>query len=348
MKKVSIIIPVYNGEKYIKRCINSVVNQTYKNIEIIIIDDGSTDGTGKIIKEINDKRIIIFNIENKGVSHARNYGIDVSTGDYIMFCDADDWIEKDLIENMIQIVKKNEYDVIRFNYYVNKSKKNNYSKGKNIESNKENDTNITKMIEGIIKAKISSYVWLLFIKKEFIVNNKLKFNENIYVMEDKIFFLQCLYKKPKIHIENKAYYHYFSNSESVMHKKDYKRKIKNIIKANSIINNLLNENKENELINYNIALTAYSIERFIFDIYREKGKKEAILAFEDIKDNMETRKIFENCRKENLKIFKGYNVKNIYYLYNCKYNKLFRLYYIQKFKHFIKDKLVKLKNYIKR
>lgn len=347
MKKVSIIIPVYNGEKYIKRCLNSIVNQTYKNIEILIINDGSTDKTVEKLEEINDERIKIFNRENKGVSKARNFGIDVCTGEYLLFCDADDWLETNLIESMMKLIVKADYDLIRFNYYVNKTEKSNYSKGMDIEIESDNKLNLNNIINGMIKAKIPSYIWTLFIKKDFIINNKLRFDEDIYIAEDKVFLLKHLLKNPKTYIENEAYYHYYYNLDSAMHKKDFKKKIDNIIKVNKKINNLLNENNEKVLIDYNIALTAYSIERFIFDIYREESKKSAIKTFEKIKNSQETKEIFENCKKENLKIFKGYNVKCINYLYNCKYDKLFRLYYFQKIKYLIRNKLIKLKTYIK-
>lgn len=347
MEKVSVIIPVYNGEKYIKRCLNSIINQTYKNIEIIIINDGSTDKTVEKIEEISDERIKLFNRENKGVSNARNFGINVCTGKFLIFCDADDWLEANLIENMMQLIVKADYDLIRFNYSINKTEKNNYCKGIDIETKRDNKLNLNQMIDGIIKAKIPAYIWTLFIKKDFIISNKIKFDEDIYIAEDKLFLLKYLLQEPKIYIEDKAYYHYFYNPHSAMHKKDFKKKIDNIINVNKKINNLLDKNNKKELIDYNIALTAYSIERFIFDIYREDNKKSAIKTFEKIKNTKDTKEIFENYKKEDLKIFKGYNVKNIYYLYNCKYNKLFRLYFFQKIKYLVRNELIKLKTYIK-
>jgi len=106
MKKVSVIIPLYNEEKYIIDCINSVINQTYKNIEIIIVDDKSTDNSLKKIKKIKDKRIKIIKLkENKGVSNARNIGVEVSTGDYICFLDSDDFWNKEKLEKQLKFIK---------------------------------------------------------------------------------------------------------------------------------------------------------------------------------------------------------------------------------------------------
>lgn len=107
MDLISIIVPVYNVENYIKECINSIINQSYKNIEIILVDDGSTDNSGSLCEEFSliDSRIVTLHKENGGLSDARNYGIKHSNGEYIMFVDSDDIIEKDIVKvlyNMIQ------------------------------------------------------------------------------------------------------------------------------------------------------------------------------------------------------------------------------------------------------
>lgn len=106
--QISLIIPVYNVENYIIRCLESTIHQTYINLEIILVDDGSTDNSGKICDEyaLSDKRITVIHQTNQGLSMARNNGIDVATGDYISFIDSDDWIEHDMYEflyhNLIQ------------------------------------------------------------------------------------------------------------------------------------------------------------------------------------------------------------------------------------------------------
>ena len=102
MDKISIIVPVYNAQKYLKKCIDSIINQTYKNIEILLINDGSKDKSLKICKEYEkkDSRIIVIDKQNKGVSNTRNVGIKKSTGDYIVFIDSDDCFELDAIETM--------------------------------------------------------------------------------------------------------------------------------------------------------------------------------------------------------------------------------------------------------
>ena len=110
MKKVSIIIPLYNEEKYIKECVNSVVNQTYKNIEIIVINDKSTDNSLNELKSIRDKRIKIIDLkENKGVSNARNLGVKEANGEYICFLDSDDFWHKDKLKKQIKFIKNKAF-----------------------------------------------------------------------------------------------------------------------------------------------------------------------------------------------------------------------------------------------
>lgn len=101
-KLVSIIIPVYNAEKYISRCLDSIINQSYKNIQIIVIDDGSTDNGVLILDKYkeDDNRISVYRTENRGVSYARNLGIEKAKGEYFVFVDADDFVQKDMIEKM--------------------------------------------------------------------------------------------------------------------------------------------------------------------------------------------------------------------------------------------------------
>ena len=101
---VSVIIPVYNVEQYLKRCIDSVIDQTYRNLEIILVDDGSNDGSGEICDNYaqNDSRIKVIHKSNGGLSDARNAGIDRSTGIYIMFVDSDDWINRECVELLIR------------------------------------------------------------------------------------------------------------------------------------------------------------------------------------------------------------------------------------------------------
>ena len=111
--KISIIVPIYNVKKYIQQCVESLINQTYKNLEIILIDDGSTDGCGELCDEFGkkDQRIHVIHKQNGGLSDARNKGIDVASGDYIGFVDSDDWISHNMYEKMLSSLKSVNADI---------------------------------------------------------------------------------------------------------------------------------------------------------------------------------------------------------------------------------------------
>ena len=113
MKKISIIVPIYNTEKYLQRCIESLINQTYQNLEIILVNDGSTDNSEKICAKYKktDNRIKVFSKVNGGQSSARNLALENITGDYIGFVDSDDWIALDTYEYLMNIIEKNSADI---------------------------------------------------------------------------------------------------------------------------------------------------------------------------------------------------------------------------------------------
>ena len=164
MVQISVIIPVYNAERYLSACLDSVIEQSYKNLDIILIDDGSTDNSGKICDEysIKDKRIKVIHKKNEGVSVARNTGLDVATGKWISFVDSDDIIETDLYQNIISELEKNNPDLFIFNFYTNNEKNMLYSREEIIQD-REIINNIKEKI--IYPAfdketpRIYSFVW---------------------------------------------------------------------------------------------------------------------------------------------------------------------------------------------
>ena len=116
---VTIIVPVYNVEKYVKKCVESIISQTYQNIEIILVNDGSTDQSGSIISEYLDldERIRVFNKDNGGLSDARNYGMCYVTGEYVLFIDSDDWIDINLVETLVQVSLSEDVDIVQCGFY---------------------------------------------------------------------------------------------------------------------------------------------------------------------------------------------------------------------------------------
>ena len=122
--KISVIIPVYKVEQYIRQCLDSVIGQTYQNLEIILVDDGSPDGCGMICDEYakKDSRVIVVHQENQGVSVARNVGIEMATGEWIMFVDPDDWLELECCEKVIECVFSKPWDIVYFRHIMHDEK----------------------------------------------------------------------------------------------------------------------------------------------------------------------------------------------------------------------------------
>ena len=118
MAKISVIIPVYNCEKFIEKCLQSLVNQTLTDIEIILVNDGSTDNSQKIIEKFSDTRIKLINKKNGGQSSARNVGLDVANGEYIGFIDSDDWVDSDFFEKLYNTAKKYNADISISNFFL--------------------------------------------------------------------------------------------------------------------------------------------------------------------------------------------------------------------------------------
>ena len=130
-ERISVVVPVYNVEQYLEKCVNSIINQTYKNLEIILVDDGATDKSGKLCDELAklDNRIMAYHKKNGGLSDARNYGVERATGDYIGFVDGDDYIDVEMYEKLYEAIKKENVDVAECNlkiiYFLKKIKINN-------------------------------------------------------------------------------------------------------------------------------------------------------------------------------------------------------------------------------
>lgn len=220
--KVSIIVPVYNVEKYLSRCIESILNQTLKDIELILVNDGSTDKCKDICKEYSkyDSRVKFINKINEGVSSARNVGIDNSSGDYISFVDPDDYLDNDAIEYLYRLIKKYNADV---SCYKMKTYRNN--EYHIIEENEEVRLYIN---ESIVKNQIESGKFLfsscnkLYSRKLFDGVND-RFNNDIRYAEDALFNIHMLSKCKKLVYSNLRKYNYFINEGSTVNKISDKR-----------------------------------------------------------------------------------------------------------------------------
>lgn len=254
MKKkleLSIIIPVYNSEKYLTECLNSILMQNYNDYEIIIINDGSTDESQKIIDDYVSKynNITAYQRENKGSQYTRIEGVKKAKGCYIMFVDADDWLEEKCLEIFMNEVKKEDYDIVRANYKKvkgKKIKKINYIKRKQIIY--KNEIN-KKMYKKLITTYYYNSACMQIIKKDIIDVNCI--NTNISMGEDMIFNLICYRNVKKMKLINIYAYNYRINDKSLTNNVSVERLRKNIedlFEVYSIVINEIAEYSTNENI----------------------------------------------------------------------------------------------------
>lgn len=219
--KVSIIIPIYNSEKYIDKCLESVVNQSLKEIEIIIINDGSTDNTLNIAKEIakKDNRIKIFTQHNKGAAIARNLGILKSSGKYIGFVDIDDYIEREMYFELYYKAIEGNYDIVTCSFVEEGTSCHNYFENALIEKNEIEGEEIKELyFKYIIEDKSIGYLplWNKIFKKEFIIENNLYIDKEMVFGEDRIFCREAFLRAERIANVNKILYHYLKvNDDSI-------------------------------------------------------------------------------------------------------------------------------------
>lgn len=222
---ISIIIPVYNGEKYISRMIDSILGQTYKNYELIIVNDGSNDDTFNIISQYSSlENVVIIDKENTGVSDTRNVGLNKANGDYIIFLDADDYVEKEFLEKLYFRIKEDNSDVAMCQYkeisaetivFINDLK--DYDDV--LDSIRIKQELIPSMIANVKgKSLVKGLVWRTLIKKKLIHENRLLFDKNIAIAEDMIFLMQVYYCANSISIVKDHLYNYYRYEGSTLTK----------------------------------------------------------------------------------------------------------------------------------
>lgn len=259
--KISLIVPCYNIRKYLPRCIESILAQTYKNLEIILISDGSTDGTDEVIREYakKDSRIIPIFKQNLGVSDTRNRGLDIATGDYIGFVDGDDYIEPEMYETLLKNAIENNADIShcgyqmvfpsRVDYYYNTGKK-------VIQDNK-------KGIRDIIVGDYVEPSPCIKIYRKNIVNN-LRMPINIKINEDVLFNFYAFVNSKKSVYEDLPFYHYILRKGSAATSKINQNKLFDPVRVRKEIFEYSLKNLDNEI--QSVAYSSYL--NSIINLYR--------------------------------------------------------------------------------
>jgi len=241
---ISIIVPVYNVEKFLSQCIESIINQTYHNLEIILINDGSTDDSGKICDEyaMKDKRIKVIHQENSGVSNARNRGLDVASGEYIAFVDADDWIAEDMYEYMLKKAKKSNAEIVKCLQtivYSNQNIQDNLIQNEILIDMKKDRTRMISQV--IVNGKMPSFS-LMLIKKDVIDN--LRFDTELIIGEDLLFVMNLYLSVHSMIWCDKYFYYYRIHENSATNSAEKNKKmLLNLLKLYAKIKNLfINKN----------------------------------------------------------------------------------------------------------
>ncbi len=253
MPKVSVIVPVYNVENYIEKCIDSLVNQTLEDIQIIIVNDGSKDSSKeKIEKYLKDKRIIYLEKENGGLSDARNYGIPYAKGEYIGFVDSDDYVEKTMFEKMYNKAVKENSDMVECDFLWEYPSKTKIDTGKIYEGKKR----------GIVEARVVA--WNKIIKRQILENEKIEFPKGLRY-EDVEFFYKLIPNLDKISFIKEPLVHYVQRDTSIANTQNERtaeifKVLENVINY-YIEQNIFNEYKEELEYSYTRILLCSSLKR---------------------------------------------------------------------------------------
>lgn len=274
--KVSVIIAVYNVEKWIRRCLDSLLVQTFKDFEVILVDDGSTDTSGKICDEYasKDKRFRVIHQKNQGVAVARQVGIDNARGEYTIHCDPDDWVEPDMLESLYDEAVRSKADIVFCDYYWDKP---NGTIVKHVMPRASNMDTLTGLVDGSIHGSLC----LKLIKRELYKKYGVHFVPSMNYMED--CYVCCaflMHKEVRIAYVPKALYHYVVHDSSLSSALSRKQ-VDSMILFLKTFENVFNEKE------YNIAIRKKKIQCKLFMWGTQKYKeKELINQFKEVNNNI--------------------------------------------------------------
>lgn len=277
-KKVSIIIPVYNTEQYLEKCIRSALNQTYPYIEVICIDDGSTDRSGMILDELakNDERMVVIHQENMGESGARNVGLKNASGDYIGFMDCDDWIDSNMYEELVNALEEADVDMAVASWYC--ETENQSTKIVNKKAIKEKIFDRNQLLRYVYERdsyRAFAYMWDKLYKKELFTDENGKlilFDETLRLGGDVLYLANLVLNTQKAVYVDKAFYHYLQRNDSGCHSVDLSKR-QEWLKAYLIIIDLFEKQGiSQEILGFVKRFLAYHSSNVAKLAYEQKDK----------------------------------------------------------------------------
>lgn len=327
--KISVIVPVYNSQKYLAECIESIINQTYKNIELILVNDGSTDNSEEICKSylLKNNNIKLINIENSGSAVARNVGIDNANGDYIAFIDSDDTIHQEMFYELISQVRKTPYDIVSCDL------KNISAIGIDIglESSLLRGGYYTKKdIEELIfpylinTDDLSQNKWPMrmvtkIYNRKFLQDNQLKFVDELKAAQDFVFSVATIYKASNFFYLKEAYYYNYRENMSSRTHTFLDRALENYIFMNAVLRDIVTENSEYDFSSQLALSKFHSILSSISYLYRPGGPANLIYKYSKTKNIIERLKDTKSLKLIN---FNKLNIKKKIYYILVKYNQV--------------------------
>lgn len=226
-KKISVVVPIYNTVSYLHRCLASIAKQTYLNLEIICIDDGSTDGSGTLADRFaeQDERFVVRHKENGGESSARNAGLRLVTGDYVAFVDCDDWLEPDMYEQLVKALVENDADMAACSY--SKDTGDFVEPAVNLGPLKHGVWNQYDLLRYVYQRDayrgVTGYIWCKLYKKEILLDNAgnwIPFREDIVLGGDILYFAEAALNTERAIYIDRPYYHYIQRDTSGFHSVD--------------------------------------------------------------------------------------------------------------------------------
>lgn len=220
----SVIVPVYNAEKYIKQCVNSILNQSYSDFEVVLVDDGSPDNCPAICDEYakQDSRVKVIHKENGGHTSARLKGLEIATGEYVVFVDSDDYVAKNYLETFALGIKENAVDLVCVGNIETDGQTEKYIPFTSVKQGYYNRKDIENQIfpilfENYLGGKFTRTLWGKAIKKDLILPVLTKIDKRILIAEDSICIKSCVYKSKGISVFENCLYYYRQNPKSIIH-----------------------------------------------------------------------------------------------------------------------------------
>lgn len=278
MSKLTIVVPVYNVEKYLKKCIDSILFQTYKDFTLLLINDGSTDSSGDICDYYGkiDNRVKVVHKKNEGLSATRNLGIDLANSKYIQFIDSDDYIELNMCENLIDKMEKNNLDMIICGYFLEVEENGIFKSSNNIFYHNLLCETQDAFAQYVINMKYNSIIdasWNKIYLTDVVKNNHIQMPVG-EVFEDTAFILDLLPHIQRTEVTDICYYHYMQRNVKTItrsfnpHKLEYLTK-RHISLSNYVLNNNITDNKLLGKMNFFYIKYVFS---FFIDLFLEEAK----------------------------------------------------------------------------